>query len=149
VARTFIAFDPMSGRREVIVEVRPDLTAAAPQDLQSFEHRLYERRVHSGLLMTPATTYFVRDTFATLDFSDVSYEVAELPTSVVFSRTHRGQVAEGEGLYSQAKLWLDAVAGSWSTFVPDEALPFMLPEMVGRLAASNLQEWDDVLAPGD
>jgi hypothetical protein len=37
------------------------------------------------------------------------------------------------------------VAGSWSTSVPDEALPMMLPEMVGGLAEARLEEWDDVL----
>ncbi len=149
MARTYIAFDPRSGRREVIVEVRPDLANGAVQkDLESFERRLFERHVHSGLLVTPDTAYFVRDTLATMDFSPRSYDVQNMSTEVLFSRVHGG-VSEGEALYGQVKTWLDAVAGSWSTFVPDEALPFMLPEMVGRLAQSNVEERDDVLDPGD
>ena len=54
-------------------------------------------------------------------------------------------LATDEGLYGQVKHWLEAVAGSWSTFIPDEALPMMLPEMVGRLAEAHLEELDDVL----
>ena len=146
MARTFIAFDPRSGKREVIVEVRPDLQDdAPPNDLERFQRRLYDRHVHAGLLITPGTAYFVRDTLASLEFSPQSYEVQPLATATLFSRIRVGAVATDEGLYAQVKLWLDAVAGSWSTFVPDEALPMMLPEMVGGLAESRVEEWDDVL----
>ena len=145
MARTFIAFDPRSGKREVIVEVRPDLDRATPDDLKHFQRRLYDRHVHAGLLITPATAYFVRDTLASLEFSPKSYEVQPLATETLFSRIRVGTVATDEGLYAQVKLWLDAVAGSWSTFVPDEALPMMLPEMIGGLADSRVEEWDDVL----
>jgi len=146
MARTFIAFDPRSGKREVIVEVRPDLLDGATEDdLARFQRRLYDRHVHMGLLITPATAYFLRDTFASLEFSKASYEVQPLATATLFSRIRVGAVATDEGLYAQVKLWLDAVAGSWSTFVPDEALPMMLPEMVGGLADSHVEEWDDVL----
>jgi len=148
MARTFIAFDPRSGRREVIIEVRPDLADALEADVVRFERRLYERHVHSGLLVTTTTAYFVRDTLAMLDFSPSSYEVHNLSTEVLFSLV-RGGAAVGDALYGQVKTWLDAVAGAWSTFVPDEALPYMLPEMVGRLAQAKVEEWDDVLDPGD
>ena len=56
-----------------------------------------------------------------------------------------GQVASGEGLYAQVKLWLEAVARSWWTFVPDEALPMMLPGLIGGLARAELEEWDELL----
>jgi len=150
MARTFIAFDPISKRRRVIIEVRPDLVSGATDaDIHKFEQRLFEGRVGSGLLVTPSFAYFILDTLATLMFSTKSYEVGRLDTGALVSRTHSGHVGTGEALHGQVKTWLDAVAGSWSTFVPDEALPFMLPEMVGRLADSNLQEWDDVLELGD
>ena len=146
VARTYIAFDPRSGRREVVVEVRPDLEdGVTEEDLERFERRLYERRIHAGLLITPKMTYFVRDTLASLEFSTASYELKELPTSTLLSRIYPDQVAVGEGLYAQVKTWLEGVAGSWSTFVPGEALPMMLPEMVGGLAQAHFDEWDDVL----
>lgn len=150
MARTFIASDPRSGKREVIVEVRPDLLDVQPgEDLARLERRLYDRHVHAGLLITPATAYFIRDTFASLEFSPQSYEVQELPTATLLSRINPGAVAADEGLYAQVKLWLDAVAGSWSTFVPDEALPMMLPEMVGGLAQAHVEELDDVLDAED
>ena len=146
MACTYIAFDPRSGKREVIVEVRPDLgDEATRDDLTLFERRLYDRHVHSGLLITPLTAYFVRDTLARLEFDPGSYEVQELATATLFSRMGVGGVAADDGLYAQVKLWLDAVAGSWSSFVPDEALPMMLPEMVGGLAQAGVEEWDDVL----
>lgn len=150
MARTFIAFDPRSGKREVIVEVRPDLVDVEPrEDLTRLQRRLYDRHVHTGLLVTPVTAYFIRDTLASLDFSPTSYEVQMLPTATLFSRINAGTVATDEELYAQVKLWLDAVAGSWSTFVPDEALPMMLPGMVGGLAQAHVEEWDDVLDAED
>jgi hypothetical protein len=130
----------------VIVEVRPDLLdGAAAGDLEPFARRLYDRHVHAGLLITPKLAYFVRDTLAKLEYSPHSYDVKELPTTTLFRVTHQGVVAPGDGLYAQVRTWLDAVAGSWSTFVPDEALPMMLPEIVGGLAQARLEEWDDVL----
>lgn len=129
----------------MIVEVRPDLSrGAAKSDIDSLKRRLYERRVYSGLLITPARVYFLRDTLATLAFSTASYEVNELATEVLFRRTGDGGVV-GDALYAQARRWLEAVAGSWSAFAPDEALPFMLPEMVGRLAHAEIEELNDVL----
>jgi len=144
--RSFIAFDPRSGRRDVVIEVHPELVDGATEaDVQQLERRLYDRRIHLGILVTPRRAYFVRDTFSALEFSTESYDVGELDTVVLFSRTVRGPIAIDEGLYDQTKTWLDAVAGAWSSFVPDEALPFMLPEMIGGLAQSNMEEWDDVL----
>jgi hypothetical protein len=68
MARTYIAFDPRSGKRKVIVEVRPDLAGGASgTDLERLERRLYDRHLHSGLLITPETTYFVRDMLLSLD----------------------------------------------------------------------------------
>jgi len=146
MARTYIASDPRSGKREVVVEVRPDLPPDVDaQDLENLKRRLYERHIHMGMLVTPTTAYFVRDRFLSLDFSPDSYEIQKLGTSTLFSRIERGQVASGDGLYAQVKLWLEAVTRSWWTFVPDEALPMMLPEMVGGLAQADLEEWDELL----
>jgi hypothetical protein len=150
MARTFIAFDPRSGKREVIVEVKPELgNDVSSDELDQLKRRLYDRHVNAGLLVTPDKAYFVRDTLASLEFSTTSYEVQELATATLLSRLRAGPVAEGEGLYAQVKLWLSAVAGSWSTFVPDEALPMMMPEMIGGLAESHVEEWYDVLDAGD
>lgn len=144
--RSFIAFDPRSGRRNVVIEVHPELIEGATEtDVQNLERRLYDRRIHLGILVTPRRAYFVRDTFNALEFTAESYAVGELDTAVLFRRTVRGHIASDECLYDQTKTWLDAVAEAWSSFVPDEALPFMLPEMIGGLAQSNMEEWDDVL----
>jgi hypothetical protein len=145
MAHTFIASDRRSGKREVIAEVHPDLDEADKPHLERLERRLYDRHVHAGILITPNNTYFVRDTLASIEFSPKSYEVIPLGTAKLLSRLQRGRVASGEGLYAQVKLWLDSVAGSWSTFVPDEALPMMLPEMVGGLAEAQVEEWDELL----
>jgi hypothetical protein len=143
--RTFIASDPRTGKREAVIEVHPELLegAGAP-DLEQFERRLYEHRLHTGLLITPATAHFVQDSFRSLDFSPDSYEVTPLATSTLWSRVHGG-VEHGEGLYLQARRWLEAVSQSWWTFVPDEALPMMLPAMVGALAQADIEEYRDVL----
>lgn len=143
MARTFIAFDHVSGKWEAIIEVRPELGAADPGDIERLERRIFGRHMHAGILITPETAYFVRDTHATMEFSTDSYQVQPLATAKLFSRLDIGSVAADDGLYAQVKLWIDAVACSWWTFVPDEALPMMLSGMVGRLAGAHVDVLDD------
>lgn len=146
MARTYIARDPRSGRRDVIVEVRPDLRdGASHDDLVRLVKRLYDRHIHIGLLITPETSYVVRDTFARLEFSFDSYDIQQISTAMLLSRLAPRHAADSEALYAQVRTWLEGVAGSWSTFLPDEALPLMLPEVVGGLAQAQFDEWDDVL----
>jgi hypothetical protein len=149
MARTFIAFDSASGCREVIIEVHPELDQVSNNEIEKLELRMYDRRIHLSMLITPKLTYFVQDKFKTLEFSPTSYDAKNLDTQVLFRQTNHGHVIHGEGLYTQVELWLDAVSGSWSSFIPDEALPFMLPEMVGALASSNFEKWDRLLEEGD
>ena len=142
--RTFIASDPRTGKHEAVIEVRPDLLGGATEaDLAQLERRLYDRHIHAGLLVTPETAYFVHDSFKSLEFSSESYEVERLPTPRLLSRLH-AEVERGEGLYLQVRQWLDAVSRAWWSAVPDEALPMMLPSMIG-LAQADLEEYGDVL----
>jgi hypothetical protein len=143
---TFIATDPHLGRRDVVVEVHPnwwDTTSKA--QLDAFARRLYDQRALTGILITPKSTCFFRDNFQSLDFSEQTYNIDTIATTTLFSRMYQGQVYDGEALCMQAKQWLQAVADAWFNAVPDEALPFMLPEIIGGLAGVELEEYNGVL----
>ncbi len=146
MARTFIASDPRSGRTDVIVEVHPELMTGAPEaDLEALKHRLHERHVDVGLLVTPAETYFIHDKLVTLEFSKETYETEQLSTEVLFRRIGGGGVAYGDGLYAQTRLWLEAMSRNWRTAVPDEALPLVLHNLVGRLAEAEIDGLNELL----
>lgn len=145
MARTFIASDQQTGQRKYAVEARPDLDEGEGlAELEQFKRRLYDGRIHAGLLITPKTARFVSDTFKSLEFSSDSYEVMELPTETLFKRVHE-HVEPGEAFYLQVRKWLDAVNRSWWRFVPDEALPMVLSDVIGGLAHADLGEYGDVL----
>lgn len=142
MARTFIASDPESGRSAFLIEVRPDLREASPAELDRFKLALYDERIHSGLLIALEQAYFVRDRLTTLGFDAASFEVEPLATPILFERTHGGEVEFGNALYGQVKEWLEQVSASWWNSIPDEALPLMLPEMVGRVTGADFEEAD-------
>ncbi|WP_437762488.1 hypothetical protein WMF27_46090 [Sorangium sp. So ce281] len=143
MARTFIASDPRSGKHEALIEARPDLLdGAGPADIERFKHRLYDRHIHAGLLVTPRTAHFISDRFTSVEFSGESYDVKVLSTGKLFSRIAH-DVEHGEGLYVQVRRWLEAVGRSWWSSVPEEALPMMLPAMIG-LSEADLEEYEDL-----
>lgn len=146
MARTYIAYDPRSGSRGVVIEVRPELLGgASAQEVEGFMRRIDSRHITSGLLITPSKAYFVRDMFKTMDFSPQSYNVKELPTAKLFSLTHGGEVEPGELLYDQVRGWLEAVADSWFHSVSDESMDMMLPWMVGALSQARFEERSELL----
>lgn len=149
MARTFIASDPQSGRRELLIEVRPDLATATQADLDRIKRALYDERVHSGLFITLERAYFIRDRLSSLEFVADSFEVGELPNTILFERTHQGRVEAGDALYGQVKEWLADVSRSWWRFVPDEALPLILPEIVGRITGAAFEESDRAFGSED
>lgn len=141
---TLIAYNPDSGSPEVITEVYSDASKNIQSVINNFKKRLYDQRVQHGILVTPEKTYFVRDNLKSLQFSHNSFDVNPISTDIILQQLHRHS-GVSYILDFQIKLWLEGVSKNWSKYIPDEALPFMLPEMVGGLAEATIEEYSGLI----
>jgi hypothetical protein len=144
------AIDPVSRRRGLLVEVHPELGATVPPSVRrEFCGRLFSRNIRVGMLVTPQVTLVIRDRLRTMQFRDDEYEVTELPTRSLLDAANLGPARTDEELSEQFANYLFAVAASWSTFVPDEAIPAFIPEVVAEVAQANIETWDGALERDD
>lgn len=147
---TVIALDPESRQRCLIAEVHPELDGgASEQALKAFQARLFERNVRVGLVFTRGSTYVIRDLLKSMRLADNSFDVVEIDTSLLLEAASLGTPKRGDAFSQQVLTWLAAVAGSWSSFLPSQALPAMVPEVVGNLAEAHFEQWNNVLEADD
>lgn len=146
---TILAVDPETGQRSLLVEVHPEVGGGNEEaPLREFQRRLFERNIRVGLFVTPTWTYVVRDLLRSMVFETNKFEMDRVTSSTLLTAVglKAGSVVE---YWRQILTWLEAVAGSWYSFVPHEAVSMMVPEVVGNLAQAKFEVWDDVLAPED
>jgi hypothetical protein len=148
---TIIAVDPESRQRSMLIEIHPEIDGEPEEsDVRTFEHRMFDRNVRVGLLVTRAWTYVVRDLLKAMDFAHNDFDLSKVETPLLLRAAGLGLPKSSESFSRQVLRWLDAVAGSsWSSFLPREAVPVMVPEVVGNLAQANFETWEGVLEPGD
>lgn len=146
MTHTFIGFDPDTNRRHILVEVHPSLGKdTLKAALEMLKRRLYDNRILYGLMVTPETSYFIRDSLTEITFKPEGYEVKECPTTVLIQDSRQLTLQTENELYFQTRQWLSGVTAAWSSFVPDEALSFMLPYFIGALAGTHLEEQNGLL----
>ena len=150
-ARTFIAVDPQTRERSLLVEVHPETDGAGlPEELRAFEERMFERHIRVGLYVTPVATHVVRDLVTAVGFEENAYDEQQAPTEVLLRAAGLRADDRGPAFIEQVRAWLGAVAASWSSFLPqDKSFALFVPEVVGNLAQTNIEEWDDILGPED
>ncbi|AGP40135.1 MULTISPECIES: hypothetical protein [Sorangium] len=147
---TIIAVDPESRQRSMIVEIHPEIGGEAPDRvIGAFERRMFDRNVRVGLIVTPAWTYVVRDLLKSMSFDDNEFDVSKVETPLLLQAATLGPPKTGGAFSRQVLTWLEAIAGAWSSFLPSEAVPAMVPEVIGNLAQAHFEQWDDVLEAGD
>lgn len=152
MARTITALHPASRVRGLLVEVHGDTD---PSRLRAITggliRRLYDRGIRVGLIVTPTATYVVRDHVTGLGFAENRFTTsAPIPTASLLQAVGDAPPSTNEQeLTRQIKHWMTAVAASWASFLPSDAIPIMVPDVVGQLAQADYEEWDDVLEPGD
>lgn len=151
MSRTIVGFDPVSRVRGLLVEVHPSLHHEPPeQQLRVMSRRLYDRNLRVGLLVTPGSTYVLRDLLTAVDFRQNRYRWESVPTRLLLATVGVAEPSTDEqALAAQVRLWLESAAASWHSFVPPEATGLLVPEVVGELAQSDFEEWDGVLGPED
>lgn len=147
---TVAALDPATRRRGFLVEVHPELTADIPKPtLKSFLERLFIRNIRTGMLVTPDRTLVVRDRLSSMSFSPDEYHATPLVTQDLLDAAGLGIARRDEGLTRQVLDYVTAVAASWSSFIPDQAISAFLPEVVGELAEADFEVWDGPLDSDD
>ena len=147
---TLAAIDPNSRRRGLLVEVHPELSEPVPSNiLRDFCERLWLRHIRVGLLVTPDDTLVVRDRLSSRQFSADEYQVNALKTQTLLDAAQLGDARRDDELGRQFLEYLTAVAASWSRFLPSEAMPVMIPEVVSEIAKADFEAWDGPLEESD
>ena len=150
MARTIAAIDPSTRRRGLLVEVHPQLRDEIPPDVvNAFGRRLFERNIRVGMLVTPIKTLILRDLLRAMQFTPDEFAIGSVSTQALLNAGELGLAATDERLAQQVLDYLTAVAASWSTFLPTEAIPLMIPEAVGELAQADFELWDGLLEAQD
>jgi len=147
---TLAAIDPSTRRRGLLAEIHPEIVGKPPESIiKDFCERLFLRNIRVGLLVTPMVTLVVRDRLRSMRFSRSEYDVVTLETQSLLDVAELGTASKDEGLGKQIHKYLAAVAASWSSFVPSDAIPAMIPEVVGELAQVDFEVWNGVLEESD
>jgi hypothetical protein len=150
IPRTFIAMDPETRQRSLIAEAHPELVGEpSAEDLRAFERRLFDRNIRVGLFMAPSSTYVVRDLLTSMDFPDNTYDQTRIDTPVLLRAAGLSGRASAESFNQEVERWLEALSSSWSSSLPHEAVPVMVPEVVGNLVQTHIESLDDILVTGD
>jgi hypothetical protein len=149
MAATIAAIDPKTGARGLLVEVHPERAAVDDAMLEAFCRRLFNRNVRVGLLMTPSQTVVVRDMLTAMQFARNRFEEETIDTPTLLLHARLGAPARGDRFVSQVRTWLEAIGGSWYSFLHDSAVGVMVPDVVGHLVEADLETWDGVLEAHD
>ena len=144
---TFAALDPITGCRNLLVEVRSE-HAVFDEGAQigPLAERMRMRGISLGLLVTRRSVYVVRWRFNVGDFvySD------PLPTAALLEHAGFGPPFQGPAQFEQqVRQWLEGVSYSWYAYLLPAAAPVMVPDVVGHLIGAYLETWPGLLGPHD
>lgn len=127
----------------LMVEVKPAVSAPPEQDpgVQEVARSMWGANCHFGLVMTPATTYVLRDDFTSagpgsIHVSDV-LSTGLLLRSVSLTRTEPFSCQELESL---ARQWLERLVTSYEMALPDDpsVARAFFPDIVGAVAEGRV-----------
>jgi len=118
---------------------------AAPLDLDAAVRQLarymWGVNCHYGLIFTPKTTYVLRDDFTAPGPESIRVSAA-LSTERLLSRlsVQPGQLASEREFESLARDWLERLAASYETALPDdpEVTQALFPEVVSAVAEGRV-----------
>src|ERR1700759_4197888 len=96
MAWTIAAVDPVSGSRELLVEVHPDAGEVTEAMLLPFTERLFRRNIRVGLVVTPARTVVVKGTLSSMPFSGNRFALCRLDAAALFPQAGLGSPRPGE-----------------------------------------------------
>jgi len=123
----------------LMVEIRPALTTPPEEDpaVRRLARAMWGVNCHYGLIVTPTTTYVLRDDFSTSTPESI-HVTNVLSTETLFSRL----VPPAPTAFSERELemltghWLSRLAASYEAALPDdeEVTRAFFPDIVGAVA---------------
>jgi hypothetical protein len=127
----------------LVLEVKPALSSP-PQDdpaVKQVERYMWGANCHYGIIMTPATTYILRDDFTAPGPESIRL-TDEIPTAKLLGRLNRpmGEAPSGQQLERLAREWLERLATSYEEVLPEDpdVVRALFPDIVGAVAEGRV-----------
>jgi hypothetical protein len=127
----------------LVLEVKSSLSSPAHEDpaVKQVVRYMWGANCHYGIIMTPTTTYILRDDFTGPGPESIRL-TDELPTAKLLSRLSRpiGEPPSAPQLERLAHEWLERLAASYEAALPDdpEVVRALFPDIVGAIAEGRV-----------
>jgi hypothetical protein len=127
----------------LVLEVKTALSSP-PQEDPAVKHvarYMWGANCHYGMIMTPATTYVLRDDFTAAGPESIRL-TDELSTAKLLSRVSQpmGEAPSASQLERLAREWLERLAASYEEALPEdpEVVRALFPDIVGAIAQGRV-----------
>jgi hypothetical protein len=127
----------------LVLEVKTALSSPPQEDpaVKQVARSMWGANCHYGVIMTPTTTYILRDDFTAPGPESIRL-TDELPTAKLLSRLiqPRGEVPSEQQLERLAREWLERLAASYEEALPEdpEVVQALFPDIVGAIAEGRV-----------
>jgi hypothetical protein len=123
----------------LVLQVQSAISSPSREDpaVKQVVRYMWGANCHYGIIMTPTTTFILRDDFTTPGPDSIRV-TDELPTAKLLSRINgpMGEAPSAPQLERLAREWLERVAASYESALPDdpEVVRALFPDIVGAVA---------------
>jgi hypothetical protein len=127
----------------LVLEVKTALTSPPQEDaaVKQVARYMWGANCHYGIIMTPTTTYILRDDFTSAGPESVRL-TDELSTAKLLSRLSHpvGESVSEWQLERLAREWLERLAASYEEALPEdpEVVRALFPDIVGAVAEGRV-----------
>lgn len=127
----------------LVLEVKSALSSPPKDDpaVKRVERYMWGANCHYGIIMTPATTYILRDDFTASGPESIRI-TDELPTAKLLGRMGgpMGEAPSAQQLERMAREWLERLAASYEDALPEdpEVVRALFPDIVGAVAQGRV-----------
>jgi hypothetical protein len=127
----------------LVLQVQSAISSPSREDpaVKQVVRYMWGANCHYGIIMTPTTTFILRDDFTTPGPDSIRV-TDELPTAKLLSRINgpMGEAPSAPQLERLAREWLERVAASYESALPDdtEVVRALFPDIVGAVAEGRV-----------
>jgi hypothetical protein len=127
----------------LVLEVKTALSSPPQEDpaVKQVVRSMWGANCHYGVIMTPTTTYILRDDFTAPGPESIRL-TDELPTAKLLSRLSQppGKAPSEQQLERLAREWLERLAAAYEEALPEdpEVVQALFPDIVGAIAEGRV-----------
>ena len=127
----------------LVLEVKTALSSPPQEDqaVKQVVRYMWGANCHYGIIMTPTTTYILRDDFTAPGPESIRL-TDELPTAKLLSRLSQpiGEAPSARQLDGMARDWLERLAASYEDALPDDpdVVRALFPDIVAAVAEGRV-----------